>query len=795
MLRNYINIALRNIRNNSGYTLLNVTGLAVSLAVAALIILYLKYEKSYDKWLGDDLQVYRVYRQWGTSEGGSAWTPPPLRMALQMQFPEIRHATQLYNQGEALVQVQGTDKSLYVKGSVATDSSFLAVLPLPLRYGDAHTALQKPYSALLSSVLAAKLFGDQDPVGKVLRYNDKTDYRITGVLASFPAPFHLEGEVYLTDPEVYFESWTGNSPATYVSIIPNTNLARLEQKITEGINPYLRKELIQHKVNVDDLPNWRLQPLQDIHLYSTRMGGPFESRGDYRSLYILSGVALLILVIACINYMNLATAQAVKRAKEVGVRKVNGAGRPQLIVQFLAEAVLQSAAALPLAAALAILFLPAFNTITDRNLSLTLADWQQISGYWSVLVLILGLVSGSYPAFFLSAYQPVAVLKGNLLRGSRGQGIRQSLVITQFSIAITVAIVMTFIYKQVQFMVNQQLGFQPEQVVVIPVNTAQTGERIEAFKSQVLANMRIREIAYAASLPGTGQSDNGFQIAGIEKNQDVNVYCTSPDYARALGLTISQGRFFSYEHSTDTANAFVVNEAFVREYGLKNPIGHQMKFSFDKEYGSIIGVVRDFNYQSLQKRIEPLVFNANFKRHGNVNYAIVRLTSQEMPATLAYLKKQWQQIEPAHPMRYSFLDDNFAKLYDKYTRLGHTMLYATLLTIFIACLGLFGLASFMAEQRTKEIGIRKVLGASEWQLVLLLGKKFLTLVGIASLVAIPLAFWIARQWLADFAYRTSITAVPFLFAAGLALLVAALTVSFRSYRAALANPVKSLRAE
>ncbi len=796
MLRNYFNIALRNLYRNTGYTLLNGIGLGVGLAVAALIILYIQHEKSHDRWLEGQAEVYRVYRQWGTDEGKSAWTPSPLASALRMQFSQIRQATQVNNQGEALVGVPGTGKALYVKSSVATDSSFLAVLPLPLRYGDARTAFQKPYSALLSAELAAKLFREADPVGKVLRYNDKTDYQITGVLAARPAPFHLEAEVYLTDPGVYSQSWQGNGPATYVRLEPGTNLGRLEGQMTGGINAYLQKEQPGQKAGTTHLPNWRLQPLRDIHLYSTRIGGPLPSRGDARSLYILGGVAALILIIAGINYTNLATAQAVGRAKEVGIRKVNGAARPQLVGQFLAEAVLQSLVALPLAAGLAMLFLPAFNRMIDRNLVLGLGQWQQIGGYWMALVLGLGLLSGSYPAFFLSAYQPAAVLKGNLHRNRRGGGIRQGLVVTQFAIAITVAIVMVFIYQQVQFMLNQRLGFQPGQVVVIPVNTRETRERMEALAAQLRQHPRIQDVTYATSLPGTWHPDNVFGIAGVNQAQSSNLYFTSPDYARTLGLTLAQGRFFSYRHPADTANAFVVNEAFVQQFGLRQPVGHRMKFSDDPQYGTIIGVVKNFHYQGLQRGIRPLVLSAGFRRRGwEPRYAAVRVTAEDLPATLAFLKAQWRQIEPAHPMRYSFLDDTFARQYDTYSRLGETMLYATLLTILIACLGLFGLASFMAGQRTREIGIRRVLGATEWEIMHLLGRKFVQLVGLASVLAMPLAFWVASDWLAGFAYRVRITAVPFLLASGVALLVAALTVGFRAYQAALANPARSLRSD
>jgi putative ABC transport system permease protein len=794
MYLNYLLIAFRNFKKNNGYTLLNVSGLAVSLAVAALIILYIRNEKSYDRWIPNEANIYRVYRQWGNS-GGSAWTPPPLAHALQQQFPEIARATRVDNYGEALITFNGSEKSLYVEHAVFADSSLFAVLPLPLSSGDARTALNQPYSVVLSQELAQKLFGGQDPLGKVIRFNDQDDYRVTGVLARPAGPMHLTADILLKYTEGPMNVWTGNSNATYVALHPQTSVAQVERKVTAGINQYLKAELIRTKTNVKELPKWRLQPLRDIHLYSTDINSPFPGRGNSDNLYILGGAALVILLVAGINYMNMATAQSAQRAREVGVRKASGASRGQLVMQFIAEAVIQCLTALPVAVLLATLFLPAFNQIVDRHLTLGWTDWQHIAGYWTALVLVLGLLSGSYPAFFLAAYRPVEVLKGNLVRRSRGQGLRQTLVVTQFSVAIAVAIVMTFIYRQVQFMLDQELGFQPSQVVAIPLNTAKAAERIQALKSQLLQTPGVESISYSTSVPGKGEPDYGFEIAGFDQSQNVYIYFTEPDFARTLNLKITRGRFFSYDHPTDTVNAYVVNEAFVRTYALKNPIGHQMRFSGRGDYGTIIGVVKDFHFHGLQSAIQPLVFYGNPKLHGMVSYAVVRVAAQNVQSTVAALKDFWKKVEPVHPMRYSFLDDDFGKLYAEHTRLGQTMLYATLLTIFIASLGLFGLASFMAEQRTKEIGVRKVLGATEWQIVLLLGKHFLKLVGIAGLVAVPFAFLVARGWLEGFAYRTPVTAIPFLLAVGLAVLVAALTVSFRSYKAALANPVKSLRSE
>lgn len=794
MLKNYLTIALRNFSKHRVYTLLNVSGLAVSLTVAALIMLYVQHEQSYDKWIPNGENIFRVFRQWETGNGGSTWTPPPLAHTMKQQFPEVQAATRVINFGKILLTTED-NKSLYTPLAVGTDSSLLKVFPIALQTGNAKTALVQPYSAVLTETLARRLYGDLDPIGKTLRINDKNDYKITGVLAPYPGKTHLEGEIYLTDPETYYESWSGNNAETYASLHSQSSVSSLEKKLTTVLSERLIEEAKKYNVKWGQLPDWRLQPLHTIHLHSTEMGGPFTIKGDYRNSLILGTVALIVLIIASINYMNLATAQAAKRAREVGVRKVTGATRQELIIQFLSEAGLQSLVCLPLVVLLSYLFLPAFNVITDRNLFLGWGEWVNMGGYLLGLVLILGLISGVYPAFFLSAYRPVEVLKGNTSRRDRGQLLRRGLVVVQFALAITVAIVMSFIYSQVQYMQEQELGFESEQTLVIPINTPEAVDKLQALKPEMKQNPRIAGITVSSSLPGTWCPDNMFKIVGKEEDQGAYMYWTDPDFLQTLNIGLTQGNFFSWQDYTDTTGrSFVVNEAFVRAYKLSTPVGHQMGISGQEKMGTIIGVVKDFHFQSLESKIQPLILLPNVKSRG-AQYAAIRMNSKDIRSTVAFIENLWKRIEPAHPIQYSFLNEDFARLYANQTRLGQTLLYATLLTIFVAALGLFGLASFMAEQRTKEMGVRKVLGASVSQLVLLLGKDFLKLVLIGGIIAVPAALWITNEWLSNFAYTIPISATPFMVAIALSLLIAALTVSGRAIKAALMNPVKSLRNE
>ena len=792
MLKNYLLIAVRNFWKQKNYTLLNVGGLAVAMATAILALLFIRHEYSYDRWVPNQEHIYKVYREWSPGSGNS-FTPYRLSEALRNEFPEVVSATWANEYGKVLIGAEDQE-GIFADKIASVDSSFLRVLPYPLKYGNAEKALERPRTAVLSSETAQKLFGDDNPVGRTLRFNADTDYEITGVLAPFPDNSHLATDALVRDTTYVFSSWTGNNPATYVAVYPNTDVAGLEEKITKAINPRLRAEMEKRGASMDQYPDWKLQPLRDVQLSAGEIGGPFSGQGEERNVYIIALVALVIVTIASINYMNMATAQAARRAREVGVRKVTGAHQSQLMVQFLAEAVLQCLLALPIAILLTEVALPAFENVVARDLDLTFGVWAQIVPYLLLLIVGLSIASGSYPAFVLSGYRPTDVLKGKWLRRDQGKMLRQSLVVVQFTGAIVATIVMFFIYQQIRFMQNQEVGFRGEQVMVITVNSQNTYEKITSLKSRILQNPRVVAVTSTDGLPGSDYSDYGFQLGGQEQSVNSDIFFVDADYPKALGLEMQAGRFLSA--SDTTPSTFVVNEAFVRAYNLKEPIGHSLNFSGTND-GRIVGVVKDFNFSSLEHKIKPLVFSGAIQplRGGWVNSVAVRLQTENLRETVAEVENFWSEIEPNHPIRYTFLDDDFAGLYAEQERLAQTLLYATFITLFIALLGLFGLASYVAERRTKEIGVRKVLGASVQQIVTLLGIDFLKVVLISGLIAAPIAWWLSRRWLADFAYQTDITVIPFLLAIILAVLVAVLTVSARAIKAALANPVDALRSE
>ncbi len=797
MIKNYLSIALRNFRKQKTFSLLNIGGLAIALATATLALVYIQHEFSYDRWIPNQENIYRVYREWNPGRGNT-YTPYVLAETLREEFPEIVSAVPVNEGNDLLVSTEEKpEDGIYVKHLALADSTFLKVLPLPLKYGNPANALKNNHSMLISEPLAEQLYGERNPVGEVLRFNDETDYLITGVLAEFAGNTHLDVDLVGRDTSYFYESWTGNNPATYVTLNPNTNVRELERKITEAINPRIQKELEKLGSTWEKFPEWKLQPISDAHLNATaEVGGPFSIKaGGIQRVYIIGLVGLLMLVVASINYMNLATAQAARRAREVGVRKVNGASRQQLVFQFLSEATLQCLVALPIAILLAQLALPVFEHMTNRDLVLGMSELGQITPLLVGVVLLLGILSGSYPAFFLAAYRPTEVLKGKWLRRDKGKLLRQGMVVVQFAGAIVAAVVMTFIYRQVQFMQNQELGFQSEQVMVIKANTQQTYEKIQSLRSQLVQNPKIQAVSATVSVPGSGNPDYMFKVGGVEKDQSVNIYFVDDNYVQALDLQLEEGRFIA--PSDTTTQTFVVNEAFVKEYDLKDPVGHSLSLSGAKVSGTIVGVVKDFHYSSLEQRIQPLVFSGAIPlmRGGWISNVAVRLSTNDLRSTIGEVEKFWKLIEPAHPIRYSFLDDDFAQLYADQQRLGSTLLWATLLTLFVALLGLFGLAAYMAEQRTKEVGVRKVLGATVAQITTLLSTDFLKIVLVAGGIAVPISFWLAQQWLSDYAYRTPISILPFILAIIGAVLTAVVTVGSRAIRAARANPAESLRSE
>jgi putative ABC transport system permease protein len=790
MLRNYILTAIRNLSKNKRFAFINISGLAIGMAVAILILLYVRNELNYDKWYDGHEQTFRVYREWPAG-GKVVWTPALLANALETEFPEIRHASGLVNfNGETMLDYE-KDK-LYVEHVAMTDSNFFKTVPLPFLHGNPENALSQPNSLVISKRLSENFFGKEDPIGKVIRFNDEDDYTVTGVLDEIEGNSHLQYEVY---GRIYWEnnSWTGNNRATYVTVKENTDLAALEEKIANYINPFLEIEFrdIGREVKSTDLPFWRLQPISDIHLYSANLGWITDSGGDIQYLYIFGWIAFIVLFIASINYMNLATARAAQRSREVGIRKVSGAHKSQIITQFLSEAVVQSFIAMLLALALAEIFLPIFNQITDRSLSFLKGEPEQVLLPIFGLTIVLGLLSGSYPAFFLSKFRPARVLKGEVDKGSGGQLFRRSLVVVQFSLSVILIIVMSFIFKQVNYMMDQNLGFAADQVLVVPMNLDDSYEKVLRLKQEFLGVQGVQHMATSSRVPGQRLPDWGMTIEGEEGDFNPNVLFTDESLDETIGLELISGRFLSADFATDSTRSFVVNEAFVKNYQLEEPIGKKLKFMFDESYGQIVGVVKDFHYRGLEYQIRPLAISGRTNRW----FTTFKLSTADLNTTIDQLKGVWAKVEPEHPMRHSFLDADFQKQYIEQERLGTALFYATVLAILIALMGLFGLASYTAVRRTKEIGIRKVLGASVGELTSMLIRDFVRWVLIASIIAVPVGFLVSRRWLEDFAYQTEITALPFLLAICSALLIATITVSFQAIRTASGNPVESLRYE
>lgn len=796
MYRNYLKIAIRNLRKNKLHTSINIFGLSIGFVVAILAILYIRNELSYDKWIPQHEQIYRVYRQAPTeTAGGFTYSPSPLAASLAHEVSGIQQATKLYLEEEALFAKE--EKAAYIKNVAFVDSVFFDLFPFPFKIGDPGTALDHQHTIVISERIAQLFFGDANPIGKTIRYDGHKDYQVTGVLQADQRNTFLQHEVFASIAHKVPNQWLANRVTTYVLKDQHTDISQIAQQTNEFLFPIYKKERQAFNLPVEakaDAAQWKFQALADIHLNPEQIAGFRQTQGSIDKLYIFGWIAFIVLFIASINYMNLATAKATARAKEVGIRKVSGAKRGQLMRQFLTESMLQSFLALGISLASLEIFMPIFNQISNRSLSLVDANLPMLVFLLLLLSTFIGLLAGIYPAFILTRFQPKKVLKGGLLRSSDGQLFRKLLVGTQFSMSVLLIIAVIFVNKQLHFMQSQELGFDAEQVMTIAINRTDSWEKTMQRSNSFEQIDGVQSIAFSNNLPGKENSKYGIQIVGKEVRQSPDVLFTSEGFDQSLGLQLQEGRFFSTDFLTDEKESYVVNEKFVQEYGISSPIGQEMKFMMDEKYGRIIGVVKDFHFTGLQDKIGPMVMTAR-KKLENYRYASFRLSAKDLPSTVEAIKKEWAKIEPTHPIRYSFLDEKFAAQYKENERFGSTMTYATILTLFIAMLGLFGLASFMTEQRTKEIGIRKVLGASIQNLLNLLVKDFVYLVLIAGGLAVPLAYLLIKRWLADFAYTTPITATPFILAIMAVLGLAILTVSYQSIKVSTENPIQALKVE
>jgi len=804
MFKNYLKIALRNILKYKGYSLINILGLAVGMASCILILLYVQDELSYDKYHEKADQIFRVTREWFNSDGSSSLhlghVAPPIAPLLKNDFPDIIHAVRLNDNGNTLLRYQ--DKVVQETRFFFADPNVFEVFTLPLLKGDPKTALSDPNSVVLTPAMAKKYFGNDESFGKILNIDNQADLQVTGIMSEIPtnSHFHFDflGSIKLLEQaygEQEFKNWGSNNYATYLLFPKAYAVENFLKKIPAFIgkhHPNGEKAITQTTLH--------LQRLTDIHLRS-HLDSEIEPNGSILYVYIFSAIAFFLLLIACINFMNLATARSANRAKEVGLRKVVGAERWQLIKQFLGETTVLAFIALFLAIVFVEMALPKFNAFAGKELALISQSAVFLFLSLISIALFVGVVAGSYPAFFLSHFKPVTVLKGGKL-GSSKSIFRNALVIFQFAISIILIIGMGIVHNQLEYCRTKDLGINKEHVVVLPAGQ-EIVERYADIRNQLLQHPNITNVGASKRVPSARllDSSDGRMIDG-EKAEPLNFRIANVrvdhNFIDTYGIKMAAGRNFSVEFPTDSTQAFILNEAAVKKIGWPSAEAAVGKpFEYGNRKGRIIGVVKDFNYESLHQPITPIILFINPPSFNSVSVKIRPNRPEDISTTLAFLQQKWQEYRPQNPFSYSFVDERYEQLYQNEHRLGQIFGAFSLLAVFIACLGLFGLASYTAEQRTKEIGIRKVLGASVGHVVFLLSRDFTRLVIIATLAAWPIAYFAMNKWLQEFAYRINLNqqTATFLLAALLALAIALATISYQAIKAALNNPIKALRYE
>jgi putative ABC transport system permease protein len=808
MLKNYFKVAFRIIKRHKGFSLINILGLAIGMASCLLIFLYVQDELSYDRYNKDADRIFRVgtHIKMQSREMSVASVSAPMAKALVDEFPEVLAAVR-FREGESSYLFKAGENSYREKRVVFSEPSFFDIFSVPLLKGNPDTALESPYTLILSQKTAEKFFGSEDPVGKILTVDNSRDYEVTGVFKDIPENSHFHFNIIASlssldesrDP-----SWFNMNFPTYMLLRKDADYKILEAKLPSLLKKYVAPKIEEQteqsyeeylsKMNAEQ--DFFVQPLLDIHLHSSFFYD-FESGGDIKYIYIFTAIALFILVVASINFMNLSTARSSGRAKEVGVRKVLGSYRRDLIKQFLTESMLFSLISLILALVIVWVTLPVFNRFSGKILLLSgLNHWFMVRSIIGI-ALFIGLLAGSYPAFFISAFRPVNVLKDRLKAGFKTGPFRSGLVVFQFTASIFLIIGTLIIFNQLHYIQSKKLGFDREHILIL--NKADLlGGQAEVLKNEMLRHPQFVKATVTGFLPvpssrrymsllPEGETD-------AKKKLPISIWPVDYDYIDTLGMKIVEGRGFSREFSTDKTAA-VINQRAAQHFGFDSPLGKklicQTSSRKDHETYTVIGIVEDFHFDSLRNKIEPIVLYLG-QSDSLISF---RIQTENLSGAIDLLRRTWKKFLPDEPFEYSFMDERFENVYRSEMRVGQIFGVFAGLAIFIGCLGLFGLASFAAERRTKEIGIRKILGATVPAVVRLLVKEFVILVAIANLIAWPIAYFVMRRWLQDFAYRVSFSMIVFVIAAAVTLLVSLATVGFLALRAALSNPVDSLRYE
>jgi putative ABC transport system permease protein len=797
MLKNYFKIALRNFLRHKGYSVINMAGFSIGMACCLLILIYVRHELSYDRYHKDEERIYRIAQDIRTQTSNRVFAPisPMVAPTLKTDYPQVEQAGRALTTSQSRL-VRREDTFFYEDRFMYADQELFEVLTIPFIQGNPQKALTRPHTLVISERIALKYFGHDNPLGKTLEIDNET-FEVTGIVADPPENTHLKYDLVasmktLSDWEE-MSNWYSTMFYTYLKLKPNVNEEEFSQQVSSLADKYVGEKLKEW----GDSYHYFLQPVSSIHLHS-HIRYETEPSGNPLYVTIFFFVGLFILLIACLNFMNLSTARSAKRAKEVGMRKVVGAKRIQLIGQFLSESLLVTLLSLGLAMVIAKFAILLINDVTGIAL-----NFDQILNPLVLVGLItgsigVGLAAGVYPALVLSAFRPIWTLKGILTRGSRGFAMRNGLVVIQFSISIVLIVGTLIMARQFNYMKNQHLGFEKEQKLVLPIRGGiSIRENYESVKNQFSEHPLVQKATVSSSVPGRGVSNFAISLVGEEdpKNQSMFHLYFDHDFIPLYGIEMAAGRAFQKEMSTDIAGAFLINEAAVTAFGwssAEEAIGKRLKTGFGGRVNSIIGVTKNFHYRGLQTKVEPLVMEYNPQLF---RYLTLSVDISDIKDSMTIIESQWKSLYPNHPFESFFLDTDFDQQYRSDEQVGKIFGIFTVLGLFIACLGLLGLASFTTESRTKEIGIRKVLGASVPGIVIMLSKQFTKWVLLANIVAWPAAYYFMSEWLQNFAYRTNIHFMIFVLSGFLVLAVALLTVSFQSIRAATSNPADSLRYE
>jgi putative ABC transport system permease protein len=804
MFRNYFKTAIRNFRKNPFYTLINVMGLVMGIVSTLLIVLYVLYESGYDRY---NLKASRTFRinneiKFGNNYYDLAQAPAPMGPTIAREFPDVEHYLRLRFHGPILIR-KGAENFREAEVMLA-DSTLLDVFSFQVLSGDASRTLREPNSLVITEKIARKYFNRTDVAGQDLLVNNTTSYRISAVIRDMPVQSHFRADIFvpmLEHKDSREGDWISQNYNTYIVFKPGADIKKLDA----AFNLLLNREtapLVQSTLNISmadfnkqgGFVRSNLIPVTAIHLYSHRTG-ELRANGSVQYIYIFSAVALFILIIACVNFMNLVTARSANRAREIGIRKVLGSFRKDLIIQFLTESVLLSLFALLMALLATYLLLPGFNRLAGTEISTDILFQPAILGLYVLLIPAVGLLAGSYPAFFLSAFQPIQVLKGRIARGFRNSWIRDGLVTFQFTISLILIIGTIVIYSQLRYIRHKDIGYNRSQVMVLE-NTGVLGSQGKSFKNELMQINGISKVTMSAYFPVKGHRNNdAFFPSPVFNQKEVSLmqlWEVDEDYIPALNISLIAGRNFVPGRATDSSG-IIINEAAANFLGRNGQLDKKL---YRPDNGSIeelhiIGVIRNFNFSSLRDMVTPLALRLHNKPDG----LAIRISASGVPQTIENIRKQWKTYVPGEPFDYHFMDEDFNEQYKADEKTAQTFITLATCAIIIACMGLLGLVSYAAEQRSREIGIRKVLGASTPSIFRLLSTNFLKLVFIAILLSVPVSWWMMSKWLQEFAYRTELNGWIFIAAGLMAMIIALATISFQAIKAAIANPIESLRSE